>query len=234
MTRPICRSAVSRTGRCGTGEDGRATPLVLPVASRGPGKSETSEAPEPGPRPTRQHPGRGARHGRPRRPPSVSASWALHPAAERSVEPRADAAQRTRREARCRLSSVFPEPSDEPPSPPATCPVECVERGLPPHPVLCIGTALVRPRAFSRRGAGVVDRGGLENRCTFTRTVGSNPTLSATSLRPKLGESIEKSSRFLNALLGSSGARAGAGRNRRSTGGIPGGDPDPTTSPTER
>ena len=29
------------------------------------------------------------------------------------------------------------------------------------------------------RGAGVVERGGLENRCTRERTVGSNPTLSA-------------------------------------------------------
>ncbi len=29
------------------------------------------------------------------------------------------------------------------------------------------------------RGAGVVDRDGLENRCTLLRTVGSNPTLSA-------------------------------------------------------
>ncbi len=33
-----------------------------------------------------------------------------------------------------------------------------------------------RPR---RRGAGVVDRDGLENRCACKRTVGSNPTLSA-------------------------------------------------------
>ena len=32
----------------------------------------------------------------------------------------------------------------------------------------------------SRRGARVVDRGGLENRCACKRTVGSNPTLSAT------------------------------------------------------
>jgi hypothetical protein len=32
---------------------------------------------------------------------------------------------------------------------------------------------------ISRRGAGVVDRGGLENRCARKRTVGSNPTLSA-------------------------------------------------------
>ena len=33
-----------------------------------------------------------------------------------------------------------------------------------------------------RRGAGAVERGGLENRCGFAPTVGSNPTLSA-SLR---------------------------------------------------
>ena len=32
-----------------------------------------------------------------------------------------------------------------------------------------------------RRGAGVVERDGLENRCTGNRTVGSNPTLSANS-----------------------------------------------------
>ncbi len=31
-----------------------------------------------------------------------------------------------------------------------------------------------------RRGAGVVERGGLENRCPFTGTQGSNPCLSAT------------------------------------------------------
>jgi hypothetical protein len=30
-----------------------------------------------------------------------------------------------------------------------------------------------------RRGARVVDRDGLENRCACKRTVGSNPTLSA-------------------------------------------------------
>jgi hypothetical protein len=33
--------------------------------------------------------------------------------------------------------------------------------------------------AGQRRGAGVVERDGLENRCTGNRTVGSNPTLSA-------------------------------------------------------
>ena len=32
-----------------------------------------------------------------------------------------------------------------------------------------------------RRGAGAVDRGGLENRCTLTGTEGSNPSLSAKS-----------------------------------------------------
>ena len=31
-----------------------------------------------------------------------------------------------------------------------------------------------------RRGARVVESDGLENRCTLTGTVGSNPTLSAT------------------------------------------------------
>ena len=31
----------------------------------------------------------------------------------------------------------------------------------------------------NRRGARVDDRGGLENRCGFRPTVGSNPTLSA-------------------------------------------------------
>ena len=32
-----------------------------------------------------------------------------------------------------------------------------------------------------RRGAGVVERGGLENRCAFMGTEGSNPSLSAKS-----------------------------------------------------
>ncbi len=35
------------------------------------------------------------------------------------------------------------------------------------------------PPAGARRGAGVVDRDGLENRCGCKLTVGSNPTLSA-------------------------------------------------------
>ena len=33
-----------------------------------------------------------------------------------------------------------------------------------------------------RRGAGVDDRGGLENRCSLWATVGSNPTLSASMI----------------------------------------------------
>ena len=36
-------------------------------------------------------------------------------------------------------------------------------------------------RGFMRRGAGVVERGGLENRCAFMGTEGSNPSLSAKS-----------------------------------------------------
>ena len=35
----------------------------------------------------------------------------------------------------------------------------------------------------------MVDRGGLENRCTFTGTVGSNPTLSAIELLADLERS---------------------------------------------
>ena len=34
-------------------------------------------------------------------------------------------------------------------------------------------------KRFPRRGAGVVERGGLENRCALTGTEGSNPSLSA-------------------------------------------------------
>ena len=34
-------------------------------------------------------------------------------------------------------------------------------------------------RRSTRRGAGAVERGGLENRCAFTGTQGSNPCLSA-------------------------------------------------------
>ncbi len=36
-----------------------------------------------------------------------------------------------------------------------------------------------------RKDAGVVDRGGLENRCALAGTQGSNPCLSAKSKRPK-------------------------------------------------
>ncbi len=38
------------------------------------------------------------------------------------------------------------------------------------------------PGPKPRRGAGVVERGGLENRCGGDSTQGSNPCLSATSL----------------------------------------------------
>ena len=42
--------------------------------------------------------------------------------------------------------------------------------------------ASLRMMGGQRRGAGVVDRGGLENRCTLAGTVGSNPTPSARRL----------------------------------------------------
>lgn len=38
------------------------------------------------------------------------------------------------------------------------------------------------PRPDQRRDAGVVERGGLENRCGGNSTQGSNPCLSATFL----------------------------------------------------
>ena len=41
---------------------------------------------------------------------------------------------------------------------------------------------MFKVQGLLRRGAGVVERDGLENRCAFTGTVGSNPTLSATSI----------------------------------------------------
>lgn len=41
-------------------------------------------------------------------------------------------------------------------------------------------------RVVQRRGAGVVDRDGLENRCTLTGTVGSNPTPSASRSRREI------------------------------------------------
>lgn len=46
-------------------------------------------------------------------------------------------------------------------------------------PCTAVWDALSRIRP--RRGAGVVERGGLENRCPFTGTQGSNPCLSAIS-----------------------------------------------------
>ena len=42
-----------------------------------------------------------------------------------------------------------------------------------------ISTFAIANRKRPRKGAGVVDRGGLENRCTLAGTQGSNPCLSA-------------------------------------------------------
>ena len=47
-------------------------------------------------------------------------------------------------------------------------------------PSPCAG-AMRRPHAL-RRGAGVVERDGLENRCGRKPTEGSNPSLSASNL----------------------------------------------------
>ena len=45
----------------------------------------------------------------------------------------------------------------------------------------------------TRKDAGVVDRGGLENRCALTGTQGSNPCLSAyKSCKPKLAALLRR------------------------------------------
>ncbi len=48
---------------------------------------------------------------------------------------------------------------------------------------------LLFPFAFSGRGAGVVDLAALEMLCTGNRTVGSNPTLSASKSKKCEGKS---------------------------------------------
>src|SRR5262245_45468402 len=56
-----------------------------------------------------------------------------------------------------------------------------------------------------RRGARVAESGGLENRCTFTGTVGSNPTLSAREERQgdkeKRGQGEEETRRIFSPSL---------------------------------
>ena len=56
-----------------------------------------------------------------------------------------------------------------------------------------------REGRHSRRGARVVDRDGLENRCACKCTVGSNPTLSATNLLIRLD--------FCDGVVGAPGGR---------------------------
>src|SRR6266540_2469806 len=48
-----------------------------------------------------------------------------------------------------------------------------------------------------RRGARVAESGGLENRCTLTGTVGSNPTLSAREERQRDKERGRKGDSYL-------------------------------------
>jgi hypothetical protein len=61
----------------------------------------------------------------------------------------------------------------------------------------------MRRPADTRRGARVVESGGLENRCALPGTVGSNPTLSASPDHVRLGPKTEASSdRFMRARRG--------------------------------
>ncbi len=46
----------------------------------------------------------------------------------------------------------------------------------------------VTRKQFLRRGARVAESGGLENRCTLTGTVGSNPTLSASYFKSQASD----------------------------------------------
>src|SRR6185437_581598 len=59
---------------------------------------------------------------------------------------------------------------------------EYTQEALQVNAVRRIAPRLADPyKRPARRGAGVVDRDGLENSCACKRTVGSNPTLSARS-----------------------------------------------------
>ena len=49
---------------------------------------------------------------------------------------------------------------------------------------------------LKRKDAGVVDRGGLENRCTLTGTKGSNPFLSAGNVKPKGDKTGQENAMF--------------------------------------
>ena len=52
------------------------------------------------------------------------------------------------------------------------------------------------------RDAGVVERGGLENRCTLTSTQGSNPCLSATTIGDiKHGQDIDAYVKLANGAI---------------------------------
>jgi hypothetical protein len=66
----------------------------------------------------------------------------------------------------------------------------------------------------------VVDWDGLENRCAFTGTVGSNPTLSAKKGRPRLGAAFFGGTGEVEELTGFEpelGSTGGAGERREPT-----------------
>src|SRR5687768_17072739 len=66
-----------------------------------------------------------------------------------------------------------------------------------PHVTLIVVLGYAQ-RPFVRRGAGVAELAALEMLCTGNRTVGSNPTLSASHI---LLESTPMKKRFLLAML---------------------------------
>ena len=83
-----------------------------------------------------------------------------------------------------------------------------------------LGGAAQHPPEQARRGARVVESGGLENRCAFTGTVGSNPTLSASRTFPARPRGAVK------AWAGQGHIRIGIGSSRCQVH-----DPEPSPEP---
>ena len=87
----------------------------------------------------------------------------------------------------------------------------------PQPPLEARPTTLATLRAsrqrISRRGARVVDRDGLENRCGCKLTVGSNPTLSANASSGRYG--VRLPNQHTPRLSGANALSAGVHRRRR-------------------
>ena len=127
-----------------------------------PGDHPRPHPPEARPRRERQAGGGSAR----RRMPCPTAPH------RGSQSPRPPAIPAAEAAAPLRMVSAHPAPAPGP----AFAPWSCFQRRRPTITRAC---AAGPGRTALRRGARVVDRGGLENRCAFAGTVGSNPTLSA-------------------------------------------------------